>query len=95
MDCPQGIPPSGTPAHHHRSHRLNIDTPIDPPHATIMKTGTNAVDPDHNHIIKDNTTNITITPTEAVLGHSIGTVDDITGVLHDAHTQYLYPLFLP
>ena len=54
-----------------------------------MKTGTNAVDPDHNHIIKDTTAKITITPTEAILGHTIGTSDNITGVILDAHTQTL------
>ena len=52
-----------------------------------MKTGTNAVDPDHNHIIKETTPKVTITPTEAILGHTTGTADGITGVIHDAHTQ--------
>ena len=32
-----------------------------------MKTGTNAVDPDHNHIIKDTAAKVTITSTEAIL----------------------------
>ena len=49
-----------------------------------MKTGTNAVDPDHNTTAK-----VTITYTEAILGHTIGTADDITGVIHDTHTQTL------
>ena len=52
-----------------------------------MKTGTNAVDPDHIHIMEDTTSKVTITPTEAVLGHTIGTADDITRGIHDAHTQ--------
>ena len=54
-----------------------------------MKTGTNAVDPDHNHIIKDITAKVTITPTEAALGHTTGTTGDITGVVHANHTQTL------
>ena len=47
-----------------------------------MKTGTDAVDPDQDHIIKD-------TAEKAMLGHTIWTADDITGVIHDAHTQRL------
>ena len=70
-------------------HSLNIDTSIDPPYAPVTKTHTNAVDPDHNHIIEDTAAKVTITPTEAILGHTIGTPDDITGVIHDAHTQTL------
>ena len=54
-----------------------------------MKTGTNTVDPDHNHIIEDTAAKVTITPTKAILGHTIGTGDDITGGIHDAHTQTL------
>ena len=54
-----------------------------------MKIGTNAVDQDHNHITEATTAKVAITPTEAVLGHTIGTADDITGVIHNAHTQTL------
>ena len=50
-------------------------------------TGRDAVDPDHDHIIKDTTAKVIITPTEAILGHSVGTTDKITGVIHDAYTQ--------
>ena len=62
---------------------------MDQSHTTVMKTGTDAADPDHNHIIKDITAKITITTAEADPGHTIGTTDDITGVIHDAHTQVL------
>ena len=54
-----------------------------------MKTGTNAVDPDHNHIIEDTTAKVAITPTGAILGHATGTTGDITGVVHIDHTQAL------
>ena len=75
------------------NHNFNIDTPIDPPHATVMKTGTNAVDPDHNCIIKDTTANVAITPTEAILGHTIVTENTITEVIHNAHTQtFIYTI---
>ena len=59
-----------------------------------MKTGTNAVDPDHNHIIKDTASKVAITPTEAVLGHTIGTPGDITGVVHTNPAQTLIPTIL-
>ena len=54
-----------------------------------METGTIAADPGHNHIIKDTAAKVTITPTEAILGHSTGTADDIRRVLHDTHSQML------
>ena len=54
-----------------------------------MMTGTNAVDPDHIHIIKDTAAKATVTPIEAILGHIIGTTEDITGVVHAEHTQTL------
>ena len=66
-----------------------MDTPIDPHHPTIMKTGTNVVDADHNHIIKDTTAKVTINPTEVILGNNIGTADNITGVIHNALIQTL------
>ena len=66
---------------------LNIDIQIGQPHATIMRTSTNAIDPDHIHINKDITATVTIIPTEAILGHTIGTNDNITEAIHDTHTQ--------
>ena len=52
-----------------------------------MKTGTNAVDPDHNHIIKGTTAKVATTPTEAILGQTMETTGDITGVVHTDHAQ--------
>ena len=82
MDCPQGY---HLQVHLHitTDDNLDIDTPIDPCHTTIMKTCTSTLHPDHSHIIKDTAAKVTITPTDAILGHSIGTPDNITGVLHD------------
>ena len=54
-----------------------------------MKTGTYAVGSGHNLIIKDTAAKAATTPTEAVLGLTIGTTNDHTGVIHDAHTQVL------
>ena len=80
--------------HDTTDQNLNIDTKVDQPHATVMKTGTDTVDPDHDHIIKDTTAKVTITPTEVIPGHTTGTTDDITRVIHDAILQYLYTPFL-
>ena len=52
-----------------------------------MTTGTNIVDPDHSHIIADTAAIVAITSTDTVLSHTRGTADDITRVIHDAHTQ--------
>ena len=54
-----------------------------------MMTGTNPVDIDYNHITEDTTAKVTITPTEAILGHTIGTTGDIRGVVCTDHAQTL------
>ena len=59
-----------------------------------MKTGTDAVDLGHNPITADTTAKVTMTPTKAIPGHTIGTIDDITGVVHNAHTQVLIHIIL-
>ena len=59
-----------------------------------MKTGANAVDPDHNHITKETTAKVTITSTEAILGHTIGTTGVTTGVVCASHAQTLMPTIL-
>ena len=55
-----------------------------------MKTGTDAVALDHNPILADTTAKVTMTLTEAIPGHITRTTGDITGVLHDTHTQSTY-----
>ena len=59
-----------------------------------MKTGTEGVGLDHNHIIRDTTAKVTVIPTEAIPGHSTGATDDIIGVDHDAHIQVLIHILL-
>ena len=73
---------------------LKIVTTIDHPHVTAMKTGTDAIGLDHNPIITDTTAKVAMAPTEAIPGHTTGTTDDITGVVHDAHTQVLIHIIL-
>ena len=93
MDCPHRIPPSGTPAHHYRpkSHSSHAQ---DQPHATIMKTDTDAISLDLNPILTDITAKVIMTPTEAIPGHTTGITDDITGVVHNAHIQPLTHIIL-
>ena len=54
-----------------------------------MKTGTGAVSLDHNLILRDITAKVTMTPTDAIPGHTTGITDAITEVVHDIHTQTL------
>ena len=52
-----------------------------------MKMGTDAVGLDHNPIFTDTTAEATMTPTEAIPGHTTETADAITGELSGANTQ--------
>ena len=52
-----------------------------------MMTGIDAVGLDLNTILTDITAKVIMTPTEAVPGHTTWIPDDITGVVHDAHTH--------
>ena len=86
MDCTHRIPPSGTPAHHHRSqyqHRHHHRSTSCHHHEDRYRCSS----PGHNLIIKDTTAKTAMTPREAILGPTIGTTNDNTGVIHDAHTQ--------
>ena len=64
-----------------RDCNLDIDTTIDQPYATITKAGTDVVGPGHNLIINDTTAQTAMTPTETILGPTIGTTNNITGVI--------------
>ena len=44
-----------------------------------MKSGTDKVGLGHNPILTDTTAEATMTPTEAIPGHTTGTADAITG----------------
>ena len=52
-----------------------------------MKADTNAVGLDHNPILADTTSEATMTPPEAIPGHTTKTADAITGVLPSTHAQ--------
>ena len=72
---------------------LEIAT-IDQPPTTITKTGIDAVGLDHNPILADTTAKVATALTVAILGHTTWTTEDITGVVHDAHTQVLTHIIL-
>ena len=59
-----------------------------------MKTGTDIVGPDHNPIIADNAAKVAITLTEAIPSQITGTTEDITGIIHNAHTQVFIHIIL-
>ena len=59
-----------------------------------MKAGKDAVGLDHSPIPADTTAEVTMTPIEAIPGHTTGIIDDITGELHNAHTQVLIQIIL-
>ena len=65
---------------------------MDCPHRVII--GTDTVGLDHNAILTDITAKVIRTPTEAIPGHTTGITDDITGVVHDAHSQVLIHIIL-
>ena len=52
-----------------------------------MKSGIHAVGLDHNPILADTTAETTMTPTDAILGHTTETVDALTGILPGTHAQ--------
>ena len=59
-----------------------------------MKEGADAVSLDLNPIITNITLKVIMTPTEAIPGHNTGITDNITGVVHNAHTQPLTLIIL-
>ena len=52
-----------------------------------MNANTDTVGLDHNPIFADTTVEATVTPPEAIPGHTTDTTDAITGVLPGTHTQ--------
>ena len=73
---------------------LTVATTPDQPHATIMRTGRDVVGLDLNPILTNITAKVAITPMEGIPGHTTGIIDDITGVVHNAHTQPLTHIIL-
>ena len=63
-------------------HNPGIDITTAQPHITIPQIGTEAANLDYNHTIEGTAANITITPSEHVLGHTTETTGDLTEVVH-------------
>ena len=59
-----------------------------------MKTGTDVIGLDHNLIITDTAAKVAMTLTEAIPSQITGTTENITGVIHDTHTQVLMHIIL-
>ena len=67
-------------------HAITDQNPVvghtpDQPLATVMKTGADAADLGHNPTLTGIIAEATMTPTEAIPGHTTATADAITGVL--------------
>ena len=80
--------------HNTIDQNLAIAAAPDQPHATIMTTGIDAVSLDLNPNLTDITAKVIMTSTEAVPGHTTDITDDITEVVHDAHTHPLTHIIL-
>ena len=92
VDCPHSIPPSGTPAHHHRLkswHRHHNRSTSHHYH------NTDTVGLGHNPILTDTAATATMIPTEGTPGHIVGTAENIIEVLHDAQMLISTILTLP
>ena len=82
MDHLHQIPPSGTPAHHHRlqSHTRHCTRLL----TTATRTCTGTADQGHSPITTDIAVMVSMLHIDAVPGHVIETVDITIGVLHNA-----------
>ena len=78
VDCPHQIQPSGTPAHHHRQDS-NTSIAQDLLLDTVTRTDTDTADAGHRPIPADIEVTVIMTPTEAIPGHIIETVDTTMG----------------
>ena len=90
IDCPHMIPPSGTPAHHyspksHSSHHTRSTSCHHHEDRYRCSQFRSQSHPHQYHIMS---------PTEAIPGHTTGITNDITGVVHDTHTQPLTHIVL-
>ena len=82
MDCPHKIPPSGTPAIHHKPPRCPMTDQIPD---TTVRTETGKANPDHNLIFEDITAQVITIHTEAAQGHDSCINAATTGAAHDDH----------
>ena len=88
MDCPHRMPPSGTPVHHHRSHsqhRYPTRSTSCHHHEDRYKCSRSRSQSHHQRYHSQSHHD----STEAILVCTTGATDNITEVIHDAHTQIL------
>ena len=94
MDCPHRIPPSGTPACHHRPKSCSGHHTRSNSHHCHKDRWYRCIHFRFQSLLKDITAKVIMTPTEAIPGHITGITDDITGVVHNAYTQALIHIIL-
>ena len=88
VDCLHQIPPSGMPAHHHR-HDSNTRHCTRSTSRHHQQTDTETADQGCSPIPTDIIVTVITTPTEAIPGYIIETVDATIEVLCDAVTPVL------
>ena len=86
MDCPHRIPPSGTPAHHHRpkSHNRHHTRSTSWHHPEDRYRCSRSRSKSHPCRYHSRSCHDSY---RGCSGHTMGTADAITGALHDTHTQ--------
>ena len=80
MDCPHRIPPSGTPATHHKSHKGHHSRSNLRHHCEDRE---DEADPDHSPHFTDITAHVTVIHTEATLDCNTEIDATTTGAVHD------------
>ena len=93
MDCLHRIPLSGTPAHHHRP-KSHSSCHTRSTSCQCHKDRCRCISLGHNPILTDITAKVTMTPAEAVPGHTMGITGAIIGAVPNTHTQTLIHIIL-
>ena len=93
VDCPHRIPPSGIPAHHHRSpsQHSHHKSSTSHHHPTDRHRSSRSRSQSHHQRYHSK---IPIKPSEHILGHTTDTAGDITGVVHASSIPTLLHTFL-
>ena len=88
MDCPHKIPPSGTPANHHKLPEVIMSGQVQD---ITVKRETGEANPDHHLIFKDITAQVIAIHAEHGQGYNTGINAATTGTAHTNHTSPIEP----
>ena len=93
VDCPHRIPPSGTPGHHHRPQSQNShhNRSTSHHHHKNRYRYSRSLSQSHQYRYPSKSHHDSYRSHPV---HITGMTDDITGVVHDAHTQVLVHIIL-